>query len=332
MSDDEEAQEAQEAAQKAFDLARPPIGTPLFAARLTDNHICPMVDGLKPHVGGPILSVGAPSVLIGGLVAANVGTFCTCASPAPDSILKGSPTVLIGGMMAARLGDTTAHGGMIVQGCPTVIIGDGGGSGMDTPSAKQSTEESEGFFTRLFHDIRDAFNVLRNRLTGNQWEQVQAAISNAQKKLTEKKAKLTAGDAETEAAMNEWFGRSDKATKEAMAKRIDKELEILNTLNSDNFDIDHTLVADGKTPEFAHVYHDDASHRISLGDKFWRAPATGSDSQMGTITHELSHFDEAGHTDDVVYGEDNARTLAKESPDDAIRNADNFEYFIEDPR
>ena len=55
-------------------------------------HTCPMVDGVKPHVGGPILPPGCP-------------------------------TVLIGGMPAARMGDPTSHGGVIVAGCPTVIIG-----------------------------------------------------------------------------------------------------------------------------------------------------------------------------------------------------------------
>jgi uncharacterized Zn-binding protein involved in type VI secretion len=74
-----------------------------------------------PHVGGPILPPGVPVVLIGGLPAATVGNMCTCVGP-PDSIVKGSMTVLIGGAPAARMGDTTAHGGTIVAGCPTVLI------------------------------------------------------------------------------------------------------------------------------------------------------------------------------------------------------------------
>ncbi len=98
------------------------------AARLTDPHICPMVDGVKPHVGGPVMGPGAPTVLIGGMPAAVVGDMCTCAS-APDSIILGSMVVLIGGKPAARMGDSTAHGGFIAMGCPTVLIGDGGGGG-----------------------------------------------------------------------------------------------------------------------------------------------------------------------------------------------------------
>jgi uncharacterized Zn-binding protein involved in type VI secretion len=91
------------------------------AARLTDMHVCPMVTGIVPHVGGPIVAPGAPTVLIGGLPAARVSDMCVCVGP-PDTIILGSFTVLIGGLPAARMGDMTAHGGVIVMGYPTVII------------------------------------------------------------------------------------------------------------------------------------------------------------------------------------------------------------------
>jgi uncharacterized Zn-binding protein involved in type VI secretion len=92
------------------------------AARVTDMHVCPMVTVLVPHVGGPILPPGCPTVLIGGLPAARVTDMATCVGP-PDIIILGSFTVLIGGMPAARLGDMTAHGGTIILGFPTVLIG-----------------------------------------------------------------------------------------------------------------------------------------------------------------------------------------------------------------
>ncbi|HEY1869960.1 MAG TPA: PAAR domain-containing protein [Chitinophagaceae bacterium] len=93
-----------------------------FAARISDMHACPMVTGVVPHVGGPVLPPGSVTVLIGGLPAACVGDLCTCVGP-PDSIINGSTTVLIGGVPAARMGDSTAHGGSIIIGCPTVLIG-----------------------------------------------------------------------------------------------------------------------------------------------------------------------------------------------------------------
>ena len=91
------------------------------AARITDMHTCPMFTGPVPHVGGPILPPGAVTVLIGGLPAARLGDMAVCVGP-PDAIILGSPTVLIGGQPAARLGDSTAHGGVIILGCPTVLI------------------------------------------------------------------------------------------------------------------------------------------------------------------------------------------------------------------
>ena len=92
------------------------------AARAGDMHVCPMVTGVVPHVGGPVLPPGAPTVLIGSMPAAVVGGMCTCVGP-PDVIALGSFTVLIGGMPAARMGDMTAHGGSLVVGLPTVLIG-----------------------------------------------------------------------------------------------------------------------------------------------------------------------------------------------------------------
>ena len=95
------------------------------AARVSDMHVCPMQTPAVvpiPHVGGPILPPCEPTVLIGGLPAARVGDMATCVGP-PDVIAQGSVTVLIGNKPAARIGDLTAHGGSIVVGCPTVIIG-----------------------------------------------------------------------------------------------------------------------------------------------------------------------------------------------------------------
>ncbi|HUO22235.1 MAG TPA: PAAR domain-containing protein [Caulobacteraceae bacterium] len=92
------------------------------AARVTDMHVCPMVTGVVPHVGGPILPPCAPTVLTVGLPQARVTDLLTCVGP-PDTIAKGSATVLVSKLPAARMGDITAHGGTIVLGAPTVIIG-----------------------------------------------------------------------------------------------------------------------------------------------------------------------------------------------------------------
>lgn len=99
---------------------------PTPAARVTDMHVCPMQTpagpAVIPHVGGPILPGPAATVLIGNLPAAVATQTCVCVGP-PDIIVKGSATVLICNLPAARMGDTTAHGGTIVGGFPTVIVG-----------------------------------------------------------------------------------------------------------------------------------------------------------------------------------------------------------------
>jgi uncharacterized Zn-binding protein involved in type VI secretion len=100
---------------------------PMPAARISDMHVCPLVTVLVPHVGGPI-TTGCFTVITGNMPQARVSDICICVGP-PDAIAMGSPTVIVGGMMAARIGDPTVHGGAIVTGFPTVIIGESGGGG-----------------------------------------------------------------------------------------------------------------------------------------------------------------------------------------------------------
>ena len=98
---------------------------PQPAARVGDMHTCPMQTPAVPpvpHVGGPILPPGCPTVLIGGLPAACVGDMAVCVGP-PDVIVSGAFNVLIGGRPAARLGDSTVHGGVIIVGYPPVLVG-----------------------------------------------------------------------------------------------------------------------------------------------------------------------------------------------------------------
>lgn len=91
----------------------------LPAARVTDMHVCPMVTGVVPHVGGPVVKPN-PTVLIGNMPAASVTAICTCVGP-PDTIVKGSATVLCCKLPQARVSDTTSHGGSIVMGSFTSL-------------------------------------------------------------------------------------------------------------------------------------------------------------------------------------------------------------------
>ncbi|NVB38060.1 PAAR domain-containing protein [Pseudenhygromyxa sp. WMMC2535] len=93
-----------------------------FAARVGDPHLCPATAPI-PHIGGVIMPPGVPTVLIGSKPAATVTGSCLCPVGPPNSITKGSTTVTFGNKPAARMGDPTAHGGLIIMGCPTVLVG-----------------------------------------------------------------------------------------------------------------------------------------------------------------------------------------------------------------
>lgn len=128
------------------------------AARIGDMHMCPMVTpGVPPvpHVGGPIVGPGCPTVLICNMPAATMGDMCTCVGP-PDTIILGSTGVFIGGKMAARMGDMCAHGGMITMGAPTVLIGE------MSPGAAGA-----GVLAGIMGQIGKGMNVLIELLTGD---------------------------------------------------------------------------------------------------------------------------------------------------------------------
>ena len=91
-------------------------------ATVGSMHVCPMVNGTVPHVGGPISGPGAPNVLINGKPAAIMGDLCTCAGP-PDVAVMGNASVLINGKPVICQGDMTAHGGTIVIGEANVTVG-----------------------------------------------------------------------------------------------------------------------------------------------------------------------------------------------------------------
>jgi len=99
-----------------------------LAARIGDFHQCLKSEpGPIPHVGGPILPPNPPkdpNVFIGGLPAAVKDSQCFCVGVPPSSITTASQSVFINGKGAARKDDLTKHGGRILNGCPTVIIGD----------------------------------------------------------------------------------------------------------------------------------------------------------------------------------------------------------------
>lgn len=95
---------------------------PKPAAFLGSLHVCPQVTGVVPHVGGPAMGM-AVMVMVGGPVAVNTNNISVCVGP-PDKVAMASTTVMAQGKPMARMGDLCGHGGSIVLGMPTIIVGD----------------------------------------------------------------------------------------------------------------------------------------------------------------------------------------------------------------
>jgi len=91
-------------------------------ATIGSMHVCPMVTGYIPHVGGPVSGPGMPGVTINGQPIAVMGDMCTCVGP-PDTIVQGCPGVTVNGKPVATMGSMTAHGGQITVGVPGVTVG-----------------------------------------------------------------------------------------------------------------------------------------------------------------------------------------------------------------
>lgn len=119
----------------------------------------------------------------------------------------------------------------------------------------------------------------------------------------------------------EWFGSYSATRWNTVQRNFDR---IFSTLSGRTI----TFECDDTVPYFAYVYPSQP-YDVYLGQAFWSAPMTGTDSKAGTIIHEISHFNVVAATDDIEYGQSAARSLARTRPGDAVRNADSHEYFAE---
>ncbi|RDB29383.1 Peptidyl-Lys metalloendopeptidase [Hypsizygus marmoreus] len=117
-----------------------------------------------------------------------------------------------------------------------------------------------------------------------------------------------------------WFGAFTSSRRSTVQSHY--SLISGNTFSSYTYDCTCTDSA------YAYVYPDTFG-RVYLCSAFWNAPATGTDSKAGTLIHESSHFTRNGGTDDYVYGQSAAKSLASSNPNNAVFNADNHEYFSE---
>jgi uncharacterized Zn-binding protein involved in type VI secretion len=119
-------------------------------ARVNDFHLCPMQTPAVvpiPHVGGPVVGPGAVTVWAGGMPVSVFGDLAICVGP-PDVMVTGAPTVFAEGRPVVRITDTTAHGGMVIVGLPTVMVGDSGGAGSSQAATMSAAKAGGSAFVR----------------------------------------------------------------------------------------------------------------------------------------------------------------------------------------
>lgn len=247
----------------------------------------------------------------------------------PSGMIAAPPgTVLIERMMAATVTSTVACSGVISAGLahppppgppPLIVVGSATALILGKPSARWAPTDFAAC-SAFLGDIKLA--VSRTVLIGGPTT-VMVALANLKNLLLERKGQLEAWDPATQKEFEKWFGTTSDEARDKILQRIDDMLNLINGYSDSNFqgaEDDHDL--------YAWVDPSDDS-TIHLGNGFATAPPTGQDSHAGIVGHEMSHFDSIGGTDDHVYGDGNAKNLAKTDPDKALENADNFEYFVE---
>jgi hypothetical protein len=249
-------------------------------------------------------------VLIGGMPAATAGDACTCTGP-PDVIVTGSCGVLIGGKPAARMGDTTAHGGVIVGGCGTVLIGERRGKTLfqkpdidgdaDDDFVMPPDEERAKIITET---IKDCIEILQRKLS-----------------------LLSKSDSRILRQFKNWFGLSDEMAIQIITGRIERTLDFFMELSVRDFEI--VVDEEQKRIVYATIYGEDEMHTVFLGDKFWGAGECDGISKAFVLIHEASHLEYVGGTRDFDYGKAQCLYMAKHTPGMALYNADSFAYFIE---
>jgi len=161
-------------------------------------------------------------------------------------------------------------------------------------------------------------------------KEIMQAKEDLQKALKEKIKDLEKWDDKAKSDVKKWFGSSDEITRQIILDRSKKMQNLLSSYTANNF-----KPASDPSDVYAYVYADDDSI-IYLGYGFCNAPKTGRNSKMGTLAHEMSHFDSVGGTnggkpyETEIYGEQATRNMADYATSDfSLNNAENFEYYIE---
>jgi Lysine-specific metallo-endopeptidase/Bacteriophage T4 gp5 C-terminal trimerisation domain len=260
-----------------------------------------------------------------------VGTIYALESGQEIHIKSGAKVIIECGLQLSLVGAggfiDIGPGGVAIQGS-VVLVNSGGSPGSGTGSDPQDPEPPlgatvEGLAAKAGKAGAGAWLASRRK-------RLQQALKDQAKMLEAKKKELQnwSKDKKARANFKRWFGATDKKAREKIGTRIDKMIAL-----NKNFKVDQFGEATPPDPNrFACVYPTDKSHAVYIDKAFDAAPATGQDSAAGTLSHEMSHFNDIGGTKDYIYGTVNAKALATTDSAKALDNADNFEYYLEDAK
>jgi len=158
-----------------------------------------------------------------------------------------------------------------------------------------------------------------SKCTSSQAATITEAVSAATSMATDSDAYLGAN--KTGPRYTTWFGSYD-------ASRYSKVKSNFAAIKDAFLNKPITVDCGCKKTYYAYVYPTQP-YTIYVCKAFWSAPMTGTDSKGGTLVHEMSHFNAVAGTDDWVYGQSGAKSLAISDPAKAVDNADSHEYFAE---
>jgi len=165
---------------------------------------------------------------------------------------------------------------------------------------------------------------------GHHQKELKAALAAQKQLLMAKKAELTINDDTTKANLKKFFGSDSESTRQEILARVDREITLTNVIAQNPAAHFRDGSGEDYDPDgYAYVIPEDKTHKIYINPKFHSAKLTGEDSRAGTLGHEMSHFEDIAGTDDKMYGREDSLQLAKDKPEDAMLNADSFEYYLE---
>ena len=158
-----------------------------------------------------------------------------------------------------------------------------------------------------------------NRCTASQQSEIVTAVNTALSYATNADAYMQNGAIGSRYV--KWFGANDAGRVATVKSHF---VAIKDAFATKPITVDCGC----KKTYYAYVYPTQP-YTIYVCKAFWSAPMTGTDSKGGTLIHEMSHFNVVASTDDWVYGQSGAASLAISDPSKAIDNADSHEYFGE---